>query len=257
MSELAGAIGVHAEEASIIAELKAGSEDAYAWLISQYHQPIYSLIYRILDDPSDAPDTTQEVFLKVFRGMKRFNGESSLKTWIYRIAVHEASNRRRWWFRHKVRETSIEPSPEYDSEGAGSALAVKDTLVDAGSSPFENVMHEEVRAKVELELSQLAEPYRTTVILRDIEELSYEQIAEVMEVSLGTVKSRLVRGRSALKKRLERYVRESGSELGLQARQDTDSDGKNKTRGRVGAETGNRMSGPAIAHGNQEVEVTP
>ena len=86
MGELASAIGVRSEEASIIAELKAGSEDAYAWLINQFHQPIYSLVYRIIDDPSDAPDTTQEVFLKVFRGMKRFNGESSLKTWIYRIA---------------------------------------------------------------------------------------------------------------------------------------------------------------------------
>ena len=102
VSELASAIGVRGEESAIVAELKAGSEDAYAWLIAQYHQPIYSLVYRLLDDPSDAPDTTQEVFLKVFRGMKRFHGESSLKTWIYRIAVHEALNRRRWWFRHKV-----------------------------------------------------------------------------------------------------------------------------------------------------------
>src|SRR6266508_1650964 len=115
LSDFASALPVRAEEPPIIAELKAGSEEAYAWLIAQYHQPIYSLVYRILDDPADAPDTTQEVFLKVFRGIKRFNGGSSLKTWIYRIAVHEASNRRRWWFRHKVRETSIEPSPEREA----------------------------------------------------------------------------------------------------------------------------------------------
>jgi RNA polymerase sigma-70 factor, ECF subfamily len=243
MSELAGAIGLRAEEASIIAELKAGSEDAYAWLIAQYHQPIYSLVYRIIDDPSDAPDTTQEVFLKVFRGMKRFNGESSLKTWIYRIAVHEASNRRRWWFRHKIREISIEPSPEHMSEDPGSLLATKDKLVDAGASPFENVMHEEIRAKVEAELKHLQEPYRTTVILRDIEELSYEQIAEVMDVSLGTVKSRLVRGRDALKKRLEKFAREMGSELGVEFRE------------RDGAE--GRRPSAAIKSGNQEIEVTP
>ena len=87
------------EEAAIVSELKAGSEEAYAWLIGEFHQPIYSLIYRIVGDPADAADTAQEVFLKVFRGMKHFNGQSSLKTWIYRIAVHEASNRRRWWFR--------------------------------------------------------------------------------------------------------------------------------------------------------------
>lgn len=256
VSELAGAIGVRAEEASIIADLKAGSEDAYAWLIAHFHQPVHSLVYRILDDPSDAPDTTQEVFLKVFRGMKRFNGESSLKTWIYRIAVHEASNRRRWWFRHKIRETSIEPSPEFESEGPGSSLAVKDTLVDSQASPFENVMHEEVRAKVEEELAQLAEPYRTTVILRDIEDLSYEQIAEVMEVSLGTVKSRLVRGRDALKKRLERYAREVGPELGLRSQEG--SEGRRKRiRERVGSETGDLVGKPPIAHGSQEVEVTP
>jgi len=107
LGNLAGAMGIRAQESAIVAELKAGSEDAYAWLIGEFHQPIYSLVYRIVTDPADAADTTQEVFLKVFRGMKHFHGESSLKTWIYRIAVHEASNRRRWWFRHKAKETSI------------------------------------------------------------------------------------------------------------------------------------------------------
>lgn len=242
VSELASAISVRQEEASIVAELKAGSEDAYAWLITQYHQPIYSLVYRILDDPSDAPDTTQEVFLKVFRGIKRFNGESSLKTWIYRIALHEASNRRRWWFRHKVRETSIEPSPERESEGPGPSLAMRDTLADERENPFDAAMHEEVRAKVEEELQQLQEPYRTTVILRDIEDLSYEQIAEVMNTSLGTVKSRLVRGRDALKKRLERYAREVGPELGLKV-------------AKKGAEPGERPD--RGARGKREVEVMP
>src|SRR6478672_4504063 len=109
LSQVASAVVVRAEEGAVVAELKAGSEEAYAWLIAHYHQPIYSLVYRILNDPGDAADTVQEVFLKVFRGMKNFHGESSLKTWIYRIAVHEASNRRRWWFRHKAQETSIEP----------------------------------------------------------------------------------------------------------------------------------------------------
>jgi RNA polymerase sigma-70 factor (ECF subfamily) len=87
--------------------------------------------------------------------------------------------------------------------------------VDGAESPFDSVFHSEVTAKVEAELKNLQEPYRTTVILRDIEELSYEQIAEITETSLGTVKSRLVRGREALKKRLTRYVREMGPELGL------------------------------------------
>ena len=204
LSDLASAIGVRTEEAAIVAELKARSEEAFYWLIPHYNHPAYSLVYRILDDPSDAADTTQEVFIKVFRGIKNFNSESSLKTWIYRIAVHEASNRRRWWFRHKFRETSIEPAADNDAEHA--ALGMKDTLVDDGKSPLQNVYDEELRARVEAELKALVEPYRTTVILRDIEDLSYQQIAEVMQTSLGTVKSRLVRGREALRKRLERHL---------------------------------------------------
>ena len=86
------------------------------------------------------------------------------------------------------------------------SLGMKDTLVDEGKSPLQNVYDEELRARVETELKALTEPYRTTVILRDIEDLSYEQIAEVMQTSLGTVKSRLVRGREALRKRLERHL---------------------------------------------------
>ena len=80
LSDLASAIGIRTEQTSIVAELKAGSEEAFAWLIGQYSQPVYSLVYRLLDDPSDAADTTQEVFIKVFRGIRRFNGDSSLKT---------------------------------------------------------------------------------------------------------------------------------------------------------------------------------
>ncbi len=237
LGDLAGAIGVRAQEAAIVAELKAGSEEAYAWLIGQFHQPIYSLVYRIVADPADAADTTQEVFLKVFRGMKHFHGESSLKTWMYRIAVHEASNRRRWWFRHKSRETSMEPR----QADAGIA-AIKDSLVDEGESPFESVVHEEIRARVEGELRQVPEPYRTTVILRDLEEMSYEEIAEITEVSLGTVKSRLTRGREALRRRLVCYVREVGPQLGLQAPVERES--KVEACSRVSSD-------------GREVEVTP
>src|SRR5438270_2557814 len=213
LGDLAGALGVRAQESAIVAELKASSEEAYAWLIGEFHQPIYSLVYRMVADPADAADTTQEVFLKVFRGMKHFHGESSLKTWIYRIALHEASNRRRWWFRHKARETSIEPG-ESDAR-LDNAAGFENSLVDERDSPFDNVAHEEVRAQVEQELHKVPEPYRTTLVLRDLEEMSYEEIAEIMEVSLGTVKSRLTRGRQALKRRLSTYVREVGPELGL------------------------------------------
>src|SRR5437588_12950507 len=134
MGNVAAAAVLHAEESGIIAELKSGSEDAYAWLIAQYHQPVYSLVYRMVSDPADAADTTQEVFLKVFRGIGRFHGESSLKTWIYRIAVHEACNRKRWWFRHKSREVAMEPAG-CDENGLP-ASGLKDTLADAALSTF-------------------------------------------------------------------------------------------------------------------------
>ena len=210
LGDLASALPARAEEAAIIAELKSGSEEAYAWLVDRFHQPIYSLVYRVVNDPADAADTTQEVFLKAFRGMARFHGEASLKTWLYRIAIHEASNQRRWWFRHKSKEAAIDPAaPDI------SGHRVAEPWVDSAESPFERMAHEEVRAKVEQELRQVSEPYRSTVVLRDIEGLSYEEIAEITEVSLGTVKSRLMRGREALKKRLQAYVEELGPELGL------------------------------------------
>jgi RNA polymerase sigma-70 factor, ECF subfamily len=216
LGDLASAIGARSqEEAAIVAELKAGSEAAYAWLIGEFQQPVYGLVYRIVNDPADAADTTQDVFLKVFRGMKQFHGESSLKTWIYRIALHEAANRRRWWFRHKAKETSIEPA-EAEASGNGEN-AMQMALTDHAESPFDNVAHHEVQKRVEAELRQIAEPYRTTLILRDLEEMSYEEIAEVLEISLGTVKSRLTRGREALRQRLTPYVREVGDELGLTA----------------------------------------
>jgi RNA polymerase sigma-70 factor, ECF subfamily len=221
LGELVSALGARTEEVSVVAELKAGSEEAYAWLVTHYHQPVYSLVYRMVNDPADAADVTQEVFLKVFRGIKRFNGESSLKTWIYRIALHEASNQRRWWFRHKRRETSLERPESADASGRlEAACGIEEQLADPGDTPFDWMSHEEVRAKVELELSKVNEPYRTAVVLRDIEQLSYEEIAEVLEVSLGTVKSRLMRGREALKKRLQAYVRKTGQELGLKTQEE-------------------------------------
>jgi RNA polymerase sigma-70 factor (ECF subfamily) len=215
LGDLASAIGVRSqEESAIVAELKAGSEAAYAWLIGEFQQPVYGLVYRIVNDPADAADTTQDVFLKVFRGMKHFHGGSSLKTWIYRIALHEAANRRRWWFRHKAKETSIEP--ETEANGV-SDNAIQVALTDHADSPFDSVAHHEVQRHVDEELRKVPEPYRTTLILRDLEEMSYEEIAEVLEVSLGTVKSRLTRGRDALRQRLTPYVREVGNELGLTA----------------------------------------
>lgn len=233
VGDFASAIGIRAEESAVIAELKAGSEDAYAWLVGEFHQPVYSLIYRILTDPSDAADTTQEVFLKIFRGMKYFHGESSLKTWIYRIAIHEASNRRRWWFRHKSKETSMEPGESFSADQPLSN-SINAALVDKHKSPFENVADHELQVEVAQALRKVAEPYRTAIVLRDIEELSYDEIADITQVSLGTVKSRITRGREALRKKLAEYVKQVGPELGLDVADADSSDdaGDQVLRGR-------------------------
>jgi RNA polymerase sigma-70 factor (ECF subfamily) len=217
VGNIAGALGISAEEAAIVSDLKAGSEDAYAWLIARFQQPVFSLVVRILNEPADAADTTQEVFLKIFKGIQRFNGSSSLRTWVYRIALHEASNRRRWWSRHKSRETSIQRTDNH--ELSIGQVSLDEMLVDPGKSPFERMVNGELKALVEAELKLVAEPFRTTILLRDIEELSYEEIAEVMEVSLGTVKSRVTRGREALKKRLEKHLPELGPEFTLPPRE--------------------------------------
>ena len=209
---LAGSPAIGSEEASIVTDLQAGSEDAYSWLVAHYHGPIYGLLYRMLRDPADASDVTQEVFLKVVRGIRNFKGDSTLKTWLYRIAIHEASNQRRWWVRHKRQETSIEPTvagnAKYSEDAGGDRGRSEAWLVDRGDSPLQNLMHEEVRANVEAALAKVAEPYRTVVILRDIEACSYEEVAHIVQVSLGTVKSRLARGRQAMRKYLQSYVDE-------------------------------------------------
>jgi len=197
MGNIAGALTLQPDEAALIAELQAGSDGAFAWLIARYHQPIYSLLARSLHDRADAADLTQEVFVKVFRGVGRFHGESSLRTWIYRIALHEASNQRRWWMRHKQQEVPIEQ--EIGEGNSGVPIRLKETLVDPGESPFEIALHHENRARVEAALSQVPEPFRTTLILQDIEGFVYEEVAEIQGVNLGTVKSRLVRGRALLK----------------------------------------------------------
>jgi RNA polymerase sigma-70 factor (ECF subfamily) len=204
MGNLASVVDLPSEEAALVAELRAGSEAAFAQLIAQYHQQLYSLIARSLQDPADASDITQEVFIKVFRNIRGFHGESSLRTWLYRIALHEASNQRRWWSRHKRREIAMEApccsrgadEPDSESQPFGA------TLADGGCSPFDHAAQAELRLRVEACLSQVPEAFRTVVVLREIEGFTYEEIAEILQVNLGTVKSRLTRGRAALRELL-------------------------------------------------------
>src|ERR1700678_2729643 len=143
MGNLASALALRSEETALIAELRAGSEEAFAWLIAHYHKPIFSLLARTVQDRTEAADLTQEVFVKVFRGVGNFHGESSLRTWIYRIALHEASNQRRWWSRHKQREIPIEQ--EMTESESGTPVLLKEMLVDPAESPYDMAVHAESR----------------------------------------------------------------------------------------------------------------
>ncbi|HEV2577544.1 MAG TPA: sigma-70 family RNA polymerase sigma factor [Acidobacteriaceae bacterium] len=201
MSDLASAIGIRAEEQELVRELKSGSEQAFALLIAQYSQPIYSLIARSLRDPSEAADVTQEVFVKVFRSIRGFHGDASLRTWIYRIALHEASNQRRWWNRHKRQELAIDAPMENED---GECTCMAETLRAADASPFEECLRTETRQRVEAALRNLPAAYREVVVLREIEGFGYEEIAEILNVNLGTVKSRLTRGRAVLRESLKK-----------------------------------------------------
>jgi len=184
------------EEAARIRALQSGSEEAFSWLISQYAQPVFRLASRILTDASDASDVVQEVFLKVFRNIGKFESGCSLKTWIYRITVHTASNQNRWWRRHRERELPLDGSPAEDARG--SILAVSDT-----AGPLELLLSRETQQMVRQALSRLSESSRTVLVLREIEGLSYEEVSEVLHVNLGTVKSRLARARQTLRSELE------------------------------------------------------
>ncbi|MEJ7606917.1 MAG: sigma-70 family RNA polymerase sigma factor [Bryobacteraceae bacterium] len=183
------------EEDVLLTALRNGEDEAYEILLGRFQQPVYNLIFRLLDDPAEAPDVVQEVFLKIFRNIGSFRGNSSLKTWIYRIAFNEAYNHRRWFTRHKKQEIGLERDDEQN-------FGYSDILPDPGRSAFEMVSDRETYALIEQALAQINPAFRAAVVLRDIEDLSYEEIAEILDVSLGTVKSRILRGREGLKKAL-------------------------------------------------------
>ena len=185
------------EEIALVHALQAGSEEAFRQLIAQYSGPLYSLLLRSLADPADAADVTQDVFIKVFRSIGGFHGDSSLRTWIYRIAIHEASNSRRWCVRHKKAEITIDTDVSDDDEDL--CFSLRDTLADRRDSPFESARQSQLRATVEAALREVPESFRTVVILREIEGMAYDEIAEILGIHMGTVKSRLLRGRAALR----------------------------------------------------------
>jgi len=203
MSDLASAIGIREAEESFVAELKSGSETAFGLLVAQYSRQVYSLISRSLRDPADAADVTQDVFIKVFRNISGFDGRSSLRTWIYQIALREASNQRRWWSRHKQQETTIDAVVENEH---GETFCLAEALAGHDASPYDCAAQMQMKQRVEAALLQLPEAFRAVVVLREIEGFGYEEIAEILDVHVGTVKSRLTRGRHALREILKSEV---------------------------------------------------
>lgn len=188
------------EDEQLVIALQAGREEAYERLISRFQQPVFNLAYRLLTDTGDASDVTQEVFLKVFRSIGSFRAQSALKTWIYRIAVNESHNRRRWLFRHRHNEVGLEEEFE-DHEPRERAIP------DSGRSPFERAFDREKHALIEEALTRINPSFREAVVLRDLEDLSYEEIAEILQISIGTVKSRIMRGREALRVQLSAQLK--------------------------------------------------
>jgi len=204
MSELAQTLSWGRDEAELVSELQAGSEAAFDWLVTYYHSGVYNLVYGILSDSADAADVTQEVFLHAFRGIRGFRRGSSLKTWLYRISVRQALNHRRWCWRHHRQQVSIDA----EDESTGATLDLR----DAEATPFERCASQEMQAHVRQALAAVPAAFRGAVILRDLEGLSYEEVAEVLELSVGTVKSRILRGRRMLKEILDPLLRSPQTE---------------------------------------------
>jgi RNA polymerase sigma-70 factor, ECF subfamily len=167
-------------------------------MFERYQKMVYQLSYRVLGDREEAMDVSQEVFLTIYRKMACFRGEASIKTWIYRIAINRASNRCRWWNRLRRRGT-VSLDEHLSTERTQSR---GDLIESNGKTPEEILLLEEEQAEIHQVLLQIPLPQRIAVVMRDMDGMSYEEIADATGVSLGTVKSRIARGRDELKRRL-------------------------------------------------------
>jgi len=186
------------EDDAFLDALRAGDSTAFEMLVDRYSSDIYALLYRLTDDPSDASDLTQDTFLRALRSVKGFRGDASLKTWLFRIAINESRNRFRWWKRRR-RDVTV----SLDVTIGDSDQTLHDTLADHSESPEDSALAREREVKLGEALGQLKEVYREAVVLCDIEGLSYEETATALGLNIGTVKSRISRGRDELRRRLK------------------------------------------------------
>jgi len=188
-----------ADEALFVLRLQANEDAAYDELVRIYHGSIFHVAYRMLGDSADASDVVQDIFLKIFKNIGGFKGEAALKTWVFRIALSEILNRLRWWKR-RFRFSTV--SLDDDNNGNGNGHHV----IDGKPTPEQMLQSKEQETAIQQALSKLSGDHRSIIVLRDIEGFSYNEIAEVLGVSIGTVKSRLARARGDLKKSLMRYL---------------------------------------------------
>lgn len=185
-------------EELFIERLKAGDEAAFDRLITEGSGDVYALLYRLTQDPEEARDLTQETFLRAFQHIGRFRGDADLKTWIYRIAINQARNRWRWW-RRRRRDVTV----SLDAEDDGRSVPLSGRLAASEqNNPLEETLAHEREDRLNAALATLNSSYREAVVLRDIEGMSYEEIAVALGINIGTVKSRLARGRLELRRRL-------------------------------------------------------
>jgi RNA polymerase sigma-70 factor (ECF subfamily) len=192
----AGAISwseIDSTEAALIARCVAGDEAACADLVAAHQRTVFNLAFHLLGDRDEALDLSQEVFLRVFRTLSRFRGQSALRTWIYRIVVNQARNRQRWWRRR--RRTDLVSLDDHlqrcgDLEATGEVL------------PDRLLASKETAARIWAAMEQLPFDQRTALVLREVDGLRYEEIAFSLDVAVGTVKSRLTRARQALREEL-------------------------------------------------------
>jgi RNA polymerase sigma-70 factor (ECF subfamily) len=186
-------------ETQFIERLKQGEAAAFELLVAERSGEIYGLLYRLTENAEEARDLTQETFLRAFQSIGGFRGDADLRTWIYRIAINQARNRWRWWRRRRRDSTVSLDSPDgLYGQPLHATLRAEQTI----SPEQETLAHERERV-LRAALQGLRRAYREAVILRDIEGFSYQEIAVTLKIGVGTVKSRLSRGREALRRKLE------------------------------------------------------
>lgn len=181
------------EDGRLVERIKAGERVAFEDLVNKYNASVYSLALRLTNDREDARDATQDTFLKVYNNIDKFRGDSQLRTWIYRIAVNQVANQQRWW-RRRWRDRTVSLDM-----GESNELTLADRLASPNQTPEQNALSTEQRRIIVQALGKLKFDFRVAVMLRDIEGLSYEEISDTLEVSIGTVKSRIARGREELR----------------------------------------------------------